>query len=107
MAATTTLIIRDLEVQFSLSGLDNVVLRVGSTLSGNDAGIDAHMNRRFIIATPDPSSFIPFADLTESDVANFVKATDRYSTAVQQLTNIIYQQQQSPITGMEPLPWED
>ena len=106
MAATTTLIIRDLEVQFSLSGLNDVVLRVGATLSGTDAGTTDHLNRRFIIATPDPSSFIPFADLTESDVANFVKATDRYSTAVQQLTNIIFEQQQTPITGMEPLPWE-
>ena len=105
MAATTTLIINDLEVQYSLDGLTDVVIRVGATLSGNDAGTTAHLKRRFLIAAPDPSSFIPFADLTESDVANFVTSTNSYTTAVQQLTNIIYQQQQTPITGMEPLPW--
>ncbi len=105
MAATTTLLINDLEVQFSLSGLNDVVIRVGVTLSGTDAGTDAHINRRFFIATPDPSSFIAFADLTESNVANFVKATDSYSTAVQQLTSIIEEQKQAPTTGIEPLPW--
>jgi len=102
MAATTTLTIRDLEVQFSLSGLDDVVIKVGATLSGNDAGTGAHLNRRFIIDAPDPSSFIAFADLTESNVADFVKATDSYSTAVQQLTAKIDRKNQS---GTKPLPW--
>ena len=105
MAATTTLTINDLEVQFSLSGLNDVVIRVGATLSGNDAGTDAHINRRFFIAAPDPSSFIPFADLTESNVANFVTATDSYTTVLQRLTSIIEEQKQAPTTGMEPLPW--
>ena len=105
MAATTTLIIRDLEVQYSLDSLTDVVIRVGVTLSGNDAGTDAHINRRFFIATPDPSSFIPFADLTESNVANFVKATDSYTTVLQRLTSIIEEQKHAPTTGMEPLPW--
>ena len=105
MAATTTLTINDLEVQFSLSGLSDVVIRVGSTLSGNDAGTTDHLNRRFIVATPTLSSFIPFDDLTESDVANFVKATDSYTTALQILTATIEKQKQAPTTGMEPLPW--
>jgi len=105
MAATTTLTINDLEVQFSLSGLNDVVIMVGATLSGNDAGADAHINRRFIIAAPDPSSFITFADLTESDVANFVKATDYYTSMLQNLTSIIEEQKHAPVTGMEPLPW--
>ena len=105
MAATTTLLINDLEVQFSLSGLDDVVIRVGATLSGNDAGTGAHLNRRFIIDAPDPSSFIAFADLTESNVANFVKATDSYTTVLQNLTATIEEQKQAPTTGIEPLPW--
>jgi len=105
MAATTTLTINDLEVQFSLAGLDDVVIKVGATLSGNDTGSNAHLNRRFIIAAPDPSSFVAFADLTESDVANFVKATDQYTTNLQRLTSIIEEQKQPPTTGMEPLPW--
>jgi len=105
MAATTTLIIRDLEVQYSLDSLTYVVIEVGTTLSGTDIGADAQINKKFILSAPDSSSFIAFADLTESDVANFVKATDKYSTAVQQLTNIIYEQQQTPTTGLEPLPW--
>ena len=105
MAATTTLLINDLEVQFSLSGLNDVVIIVGATLSGNDAGTTDHLNRRFIIATPTLSSFIPFTDLTESNVANFVKATDSYTTVLQRLTSIIEEQKQPPTTGMEPLPW--
>ena len=107
MAATTTLTINDLEVQFSLSGLDNVVIRVGATLSGNDAGTTAHLNRRFFLSGPDPSSFIAFADLTESNVTDFVKATNKYTTILHKLTSIIYKKQQAPTTGIEPLPWED
>jgi len=107
MAATTTLLINDLEVQFSLSGLNDVVIIVGATLSGNDAGTDALVQKRFPLTTPTLSSFIPFTDLTESDVANFVKATDKYTTMHQRLTSIIYKKQQPPTTGIEPLPWED
>ena len=105
MAATTTLIINDLEVQYSLDSLTDVVIIVGATLSGNDAGTTDHLNRRFIIDAPDPSSFIAFADLTESNVANFVKATDQYTTVLQDLTATIEEQKQAPTTGIEPLPW--
>jgi len=105
MAATTTLLINDLEVQFSLSGLNDVVIVVGATLSGNDAGTTNNLNRRFRIDAPDPSSFIPYADLTESNVVNFVKATDQYTTVLQRLTSIIEEQKQPPTTGIEPLPW--
>ena len=103
MAATTTLTIRDLVVQYSLDSLTDVVIEVGATLSGFDTGVDAQISRRFIIAAPDPSSFTTFADLTESDVINFVKSTDRYSDAVQQLTAQIDEKKQS---GIKPLPWE-
>ena len=105
MAVTTTLTINDLEVQYSLDGLTDVVIVVGATLSGNDAGSTNHLNRRFRIDAPDPSSFIAFADLTESDVANFVKATDKYTTIQQKLTSIIEEQKLAPTRGIEPLPW--
>ena len=104
MALVTTLTIRDLEVQYSLDSLTDVVVSVGAVLSGNDGGTIARIGNRYRIAAPDPSSFVTFADLTKSDVINFVKATDRYSTAVQQLTAQIDEKKQS---GTKPLPWED
>ena len=103
MALVTTLTVRDLVVQYSLDSLTDVVIEVGATLSGNDTGVDAQISSRYIIAAPDPSSFTTFADLTESDVVNFVKSTDRYSDAVQQLTAQIDEKKQS---GTKPLPWE-
>ena len=102
MAATTTLTIRDLYVQYSLDSLTDVVVSVGAVLSGNDSGTTDQIGRKWVIAAPDPSSFTTFADLTESNVINFVKATDAYSTAVQQLTAKIDRKNQS---GTKPLPW--
>jgi len=102
MALVTTLTIDDLHVQFSLSGLNDVIFSVGARLSGNDSGTTDQIGRKWSIAAPDPSSFTAFADLTESDVINFVKATDAYSTAVQQLTAKIDRKNQS---GTKPLPW--
>ncbi len=103
MATTTTLTIDNLHVQFSLSGLNDVILSVGARLSGNDSGTTDQIGRRWYIAAPDPSSFTAFVDLTESDVINFVKATDAYNTAVQQLTARIAEKKQ---IGTKPLPWE-
>jgi len=103
MALVTTLTIKNLHVQFSLSGLDDVLTAVGAQLSGSDGGTTAQVGNRFRIAAPDPASFVAFADLSKSDVINFIKATDRYSTAVQQLTAKIDRKNQS---GTKPLPWE-
>ena len=104
MALVTTLTIKNLEVQYSLDSLTDVVVSVGAQLSGNDGGTTARVGNTYRIAAPDPASFVAFADLTKSDVINFVKATDRYSTAVQQLTAKIDRKNQS---GRVPLPWED
>jgi len=103
MALVTTLTIKNLEVQYSLDSLTDVVVSVGAQLSGSDGGTAAQVGNRYRIAAPDPSSFVTFADLTKSDVINFVKATDTYSTAVQQLTAKIDRKNQS---GRLPLPWE-
>ena len=106
MATVTTLTIDRLEVQYSLSGLDDVVVQVGATLSGNDTGTTDSLANDFIIAGPDPASFVAFEDLTESDCANFVTSTDRYTTLLQYLTAQIYEKKQPPTGGQLPLPWE-
>jgi len=106
MAATTTLTINDLEVQYSLDSLTDVVIIVGATLSGIDTGTTAQLNRRFTLSAPDPSSFIAFADLTKSNITDFVTATSSYTTALQNLTATIEEQKLAPTTGIEPLPWE-
>ena len=103
MALVTTLTIKTLHVQYSLDSLTDVVVSVGAQLSGSDGGTAARVGNTYKIAAPDPSSFTTFADLTESDVINFVKATDAYSTTVQQLTAKIDRKNQS---GTKPLPWE-
>ena len=106
MAAVTTLAINYLEVQYSLSGLDDVVINVSATLSGNDAGTTDTLTNRFVIAGPDPDSFVAFEDLTEEDCANFITATDRYTTLLQYLTAEIYRKKQPPTKGILPLPWK-
>jgi len=106
MAIVTTLTIRALEVQYSLSGLDDVVIDVGATLSGNDSGHTAEVSGGFKIASPVLSSFVPYDSLTETDVANFVKATSTYTTLHNGITSQIWQDMQPPTQGTLPLPWE-
>jgi len=107
MAATTSLFIDRLEVQYSMDGLTDVVITVSATLSGNVSGNTDSFGSGFNIAAPDPSSFVAFEDLTESDVANFVKATSGYTSKVQWLTGEIYKNSQPATEGELPLPWED
>jgi len=106
MAATTALAIDRLEVQYSMDGLKDVVITVSATLSGDVSGNTDSFTSGFNIASPDPSSFIEFEDLTESDVANFVKATDGYTSKVQWLTGELYKKSQPATEGMLPLPWD-
>ena len=106
MATVTTLTIDKLEVQYSLDGLSDVVIQVMATLSGNDTGTTQYFTNIFNIASPDPSSFVAFEDLTESDVANFVTSTERYTTLIQYLTAQIEEKKQPPTKGGMPLPWE-
>jgi len=106
MAATTTLTIDRLEVQYSMDGLKDVVIQVGATLSGNDTGTTYSFNNVFDIAAPDPASFVDFEDLTEEDCANFVISTEKYNTGMQYLTGVIEEKKQPPTKGELPLPWE-
>jgi len=106
MAIVTTLTIDKLEVQYSLDGLSDVVIQVMATLSGNDTGTTQYFTNIFNIAAPDPGSFVAFEDLTESDVANFVTSTDRYTTLLQYLTAQIEEEKKPPTKGELPLPWE-
>ena len=105
MAVKTELIINSLIVQYSLDGLDNVVIQVGTTLSGHDSGIATDFENTFTISAPVSSSFTPFADLTEADVANFVKATERYTTLITSLTAEIEELKIPPTTGTLHFPW--
>tara|TARA_R110002110_G_scaffold144966_1_gene334343 strand:- start:6 stop:326 length:321 start_codon:yes stop_codon:yes gene_type:complete len=105
MATVTTLTIDQIEVQYSLSGLDDVVIQVQATLSGNDTGTTYSLTNGFLIAGPTLSAFTPYDDLTESQVAGFVEATDRYTSLYQYLTTQIYDRKQPPTEGILPLPW--
>ena len=110
MALDFTVTIRGLEVQYIMQegriDLNDVVIEVAATLSGNDSGHTADWSGGFRIAPPDPDSFIPFADLTEADVEGFIKATSAYTTLHNELTSQIWQEMQPPTQGTLPLPWE-
>ena len=111
MAVDLVVAIRALEVQYSLSGLNDVVVEVAATLSGRDFDRfnqihTAVWSGGFRVAPPDPDTFIPFADLTEADAEGFMKATSTYTTVHNALTSQIWQEMQPPTQGTLPLPWE-
>ena len=105
MALVTTLTIRQLEVQYILDGLVNVIISVQANLSGNNSGYTSGWTQGFTLGAPVSSSFIPFDSLTEADVINFVKATDLYDTTLAMVTNDINKEMQTPTQGICAFPW--
>ena len=106
MAATIKTTINKLKVKYESDGLSDVVIAVQYDLSGNDRGTVIEFNAWGIeIAAPDPSSFIAFKSLTESDVLNFMKATEGYNSRIQTLTAQIAAARATPTTCLTGVPW--
>ena len=112
MALETKIWINKLNVQHSLSGLDNVITTVNASMSGRET---TNTNKRnfvsiedeeFSLGPPDSSSFTAFASLTEKDCINFVKSSDRYSSIYKELTARVQELQPSSTQGLCALPWE-
>ena len=112
MALETKIWINELNVQHSLSGLDNVITTIGASMSGRETTNPNKRNfvsiedEEFSLGPPDSSSFTAFASLTEKDCINFVKSSDRYSSIYKELTARVQELQPSSTQGLCALPWE-
>ena len=112
MALETKIWINKLNVQHSLSGLDNVITTIGASMSGRET---TNTNKRnfvsiedeeYTLSSPVLSAFTAFESLTQIDCINFVKSSDRYSSIYEELTSRIQEQQPSDTQGLCALPWE-
>ena len=108
MGYNTECIVKKLEVEYSSGGLTNVIKTVEAALSGNYNGSHIHETGtlEFKVPAPDPSSYIAFASLKQSDVINFIKDTDQYISYMNTLTSIIDEKRQTATQGICALPWE-
>ena len=108
MGYSTECIIESLEVEYSSGGLEDVIISVKGVLSGNYNGSHIHETGplEFKVPAPDPSSYIAFASLKQSDVINFIKDTEWYKTCTRVLTANIYESMQTATQGVCALPWE-
>ena len=113
MAITTDLKINKLEIQYALSGLDDVVIAVNYDLSGTDTSYSPQSaaNVEFIgcaiqLSPPDPENYIAFKSLTKENVTNFMLATGGYQSRLKALSAAIAEKTATPTTGLTGLPWE-
>jgi len=112
MALETKIWINKLNVQHSLSGLDDVIVTIDASMSGRET---TNTNKRsfvyieeekFTISAPVLSAFTAFESLTESDCINFVKASAEYDTLYNELTARVEEQQPVATQSLCALPWE-
>jgi len=112
MALETKIWIKELNVQHSLSGLDNVIVTIDASMSGRETTNTNKRNFVYIeeeqynLSSPVLSAFTAFESLTQNDCINFVKSSDHYSTIYEELTSRIQEQQPSSTQGLCALPWE-
>ena len=108
MALETKIWINKLNVQFSLSGLENVITSITASMSGRDThGKDVFIeDEEYTVSAPVLSAFTAFESLTQIDCINFVKSSDHYSSIYEELTSRIQEQQPSNTQGLCALPWE-
>ena len=113
MAITTDLKIRNLQIQYALSGLQDVVITAFYDLSGTDtsynpqSGANVTFNACGVnLSPPDPENYIAFKSLTKADVTNFMLATEEFQSRLSVLSAAIAKRTVSPTTGLTGLPWE-
>ena len=121
MAFETKIWIKELNVQQSLSGLDNVITTIRASMSGRETRVDPRQqNKRnfvfiedeqYTLSSPVLSAFTAFESLTENDCINFIKSSDRYSTIYGELTsriktNILQELQELHDFQVTEFPWE-
>ena len=106
MNITYTWAITAMEMAPSLDGLTDVVTNVKFKYTGtdSDSGFDGVFDGAIPVGTPDPSSFVPLADLTEDEVIAWVQSIypmDHPNEMVlEQIQNKI-----TPVNETAPMPW--
>ena len=113
MAITTDLKIRNLEIQYALSWLKDVVITALYDLSGTDTSYrpQSATNITFNacgvnLSSPDPENYIAFKSLTRANITDFMLATEEYQSRLTALSAAIAKKTVSPTTGLTGLPWE-
>jgi len=106
MNITYTWSISGMKMAPSLDGLTDVVTNVQFKYTGtdSDSGFSADFQGAIPVGTPDPSSFVPLADLTEVEVIAWVQSIypmDHPNEMVQKgIENQI-----APTNEDAPMPW--
>ena len=107
MNITYTWAITGMKMAPSLDGLTDVVTNVQFKYTGTDSvsGFSADFMGAIPVGTPDPSDFVPLADLTEDEVIAWVQSIypmDHPNDVVEKgIENQI-----TPTDTQAPMPWE-
>lgn len=106
MANTYNLNIVKLDVKVSDNGLSDVVYVVHwkYTATSEDELFTSTTSGIANIASPDPENFIPFEDLTQSQVEGWVESAVDLEKFRDILDNIILEKQ-TPTTELKDVPW--
>lgn len=106
MANTYNLNIVKLDVKISDNGLSGVVYIVHwkYTATSEDELFTSTTSGTANISSPDPENFIPFEDLTQSQVEGWVESAVDLEKFRDILDNIILEKQ-TPTTELKDVPW--
>ena len=106
MANTYNLNIVKLDVKISDNGLSDVVYVVHwkYTATSEDELFTSTVSGVANVASPDPENFIPFEDLTQSQVESWVESAVDLEKFRDILDNIILEKQ-TPTTELKDVPW--
>lgn len=107
MAIVYTWSVKEINIVPSENNLESVVKVVNWNVKGVDGDLSAELNGSIVLNKPDPLNFVPFEEITESDVISWVKGTigeEMTKTAEADVAaQILYKTQQKP--AAVPLPW--
>ena len=106
---TYTLKITSLEAYPAEAGLTNVVFRVDWALSSTDGTFDTAMSGSTDVPAPDFANFIPFDQLTEAVVLDWVRAHTpqaKFDDCERQMADWLAAQH-VPSVVTPPLPWAE
>ena len=106
MAHTYNLNIVKLDVKVLDNGLSNVVYVVHwkYTATTENEEFTSTMSGVANIPSPDPENFIPFEDLTQSQVEGWVESAVDLEKFKEALDNTILEKQ-TPVTQLKDVPW--
>jgi len=106
MANTYNLNIVKLDVKVLDNGLSDVVYVVHwkYTATTENEEFTSTMSGIANVASPDPENFIPFEDLTQSQVTDWVESAVDLEKFRDALDNIILEKQ-TPTTELKDVPW--